>query len=221
MSTGSWNALRAMVWKDVAIELRRRSDLWVSAGFTMAVSVLVSSGLYTADNPALGGSIGAVLTALFISLFTGFSAFTRETYKGTLDGLRVSPVERWMIVAAKTIVISMLILPHMLFYAILVYVFTPGFSVEWVSYLLWMGATTLFLSSITAFVSAALSFGEARTGPMAMTILVLSIPYLRIALDVLADIFEGVWVAGSLTGLWGMAGVFVGLALLLGGYILE
>lgn len=221
MKNASLKALRAMVWKDIIIELRRRSDLWVSAGFTLAVSVLIASGLYIAENPALGGSIGAVLTALFISLFTGFSAFTRETYKGTMDGLRVSPVDRWLVIAAKIVVIAILIFPHLIFYALLVYVFTPGFTLEWILYLSWVGATTLFLSSVTAFVSSALSFGEARAGPTAMTILVLSIPYLRIALDTLIEVFEGVWAMGSSMSLWSMAGIFAGLALFLGSYILD
>ena len=219
---GPLRAVQTLLWKDVRIELREKTNLWVQAGFTLAAGVLVAAGASYAVNPADAAATGLALVVLFLSLFTAYSTFLREAYQGSLDGLRAAPVDRWAIVLAKTLYGLALLFPQIIFFTVIVDAFAFGLDPAWPPLIMWAGATSLLLASISSFAGASLAFGEARSGPLVMVMLVLSIPYLRIALDHLATILGGVYPQpGALLSLWAMAMAFTGIALFLGNYILE
>jgi len=218
----SLRAIATLLWKDLRVEVREKTNLWVQAGFTLAAGVLVASGASGAVNPADAGATSLSLVVLFLALFTGYSVFLREAYQGSLDGLRAAPVERWTIIMAKTLFALILLYPQILLFTVILDAFTFGLDPAWPPLLAWAAATSLFLAAITSFSSASLAFGEARSGPLVMVMLVLSIPYLRIAITHLATILSGVYPPpGALLGLAAMAWAFTGLALFLGNYILE
>ncbi len=215
-------ALARLVAKDFGLELREKSSLWVQTGFTVAAAVLVASAASQSQAPHETIAIGLILVSLFHGLFTGYTVFLKEAYRGTLDGLRMAPVERWLIVVSKLVLATTTILVQLLVFAVAATLFTPGVSVEWASLLSWVGATSLFIGAASSFVSASMAFAEEKSGPLAMIILVLSIPYLRSASAPLSwtlqDLAPG---GGELPVLWMISAVFVGIAVGLASIIIE
>lgn len=223
MSRGSvYSQLQAIMAKDFRVEFRERSNLWVQLSFTVAVSVASAMAASYSGRPGDVGAASLGLYALFLSVFTGYSAFLREAYGGTLDGLRASPVERWVIFLAKSLLSLALIYPQILLFTGILGVFTQGLHVAWAPLAAWAGAASVFLASLTAFVSASLSHGEARAGPLLLLVLVLSLPYLKSSLAHAVDILNGA--APEASGLlsdWLVAAGFAAVALYLSEFILE
>ncbi len=214
--------LLAIVEKDFRVEFREKTNLWVQLGFTIAVSVASAMAASYSTRPGDVGAAALGLYALFLSVFTGYSAFLREAYGGTLDGLRASPTDRWVIFTAKSLLALAFIFPQILVFTLVLKIFSGGLEVAWLPLPAWTGATSVFLAALTAFVSASLSYGEARAGPLLLLVLVLSLPYLKASLSHLSDILNGVApeAAGLLTD-WLVAAGFTAVAVYLSEFILE
>lgn len=213
--------LAALVRKDLETEARRKTSLWVQAGFTLAASVLVASAASGAQSPEETAAAGMILVSLFLSLYASLSSFLKEAYRGTLDGLRAAPVERWLVASAKLVVSFILILAELLLFSLVLAAFSPV-RPAWPALLSWIGGTSLFLASVASFVSAGMAFAEESSGPLAMILLVLSIPYLRSAHAPLSLSLGGTYPEpGSLAALWGMAAVFGLLVIGLTSLVLE
>ncbi len=222
LSPRASSQLLAILEKDFRVEFREKTNLWVQLGFTIAVSIASAMAASYSTRPGDVGAATLGLYALFLSVFTGYSAFLREAYGGTLDGLRASPTERWVIFLAKSLLALAFILPQILVFTLVLKLFSGGLEVSWLPLLTWAGATSVFLAALTAFVSASLSYGEARAGPLLLLVLVLSLPYLKSSLAHLSDILNGVApeAAGLLTD-WLMAAGFSAIAIYLSEFILE
>jgi len=163
-----------------------------------------------------------VLYSLFIALFEAYSAFIREAITGALDGLRSSPLSGWLLVLSKTLTSTTYMITQMLLFAVIARAFTFNARIAWAPLIAWITVVALFLAAVSGFVSASLAYSEARTGSVALLVLVLSIPYLKTAVDPLTDLLAGVApeprVLASLT----LASLgFTGFAIALGGVVLE
>jgi len=214
--------LARLIAKDFRVEARERHGLLVQAGFTAAAAVLVAAAAATSAAPAETLTAGLILVALFQGLFAGYSAFLKEAYRGTLDGLRLAPVERWTLAASKLTLTLATTLAQLLAFTLIAAAFTPGLQIHWASLAQWAAATSLFMAAVSAFVSAGMAFAEERSTPLALLILVLSIPYLRAAAPPLQASLQGVAPqAGELGVLWLVAAAFTGLSLALASIILE
>ncbi|MCE4626046.1 MAG: hypothetical protein F7B78_00130 [Desulfurococcales archaeon] len=214
--------LLALIYKDLKVEVRERVDFYVKIGFTLAAGILASAAASYSQYPGevLAGTM--IAFALFLALFESFAGFIREALSGTLDGLRSSPVESWILILAKSTYSYIFLFSQLMLFSIIVKVFTIGLVVAWTPMLLWAGGVSLFLASVSAFVSASLSFGEARTGSVAFVVLVLSIPYLRVTVDPLITAFSGAHPPiDSLTSIWLGGASFLGFALVLSSAILD
>lgn len=219
---GLMRLLFSLIRKDIRVDVRERIDSYVKIGFTLASGILASAASSYSQYPGevLAGTL--IAFALFLALFESFASFIREAISGTLEGLRSSPVESWILVLAKSIYSFTYIFTQLLLFSFIVKIFTIGVHIEWTAAILWSGGASLFLSSVAAFVSASLAFGEVKTGSVAFIVLVLSIPYLRITVDPLITIFSGVLPpVQSIIVMW-LGGVsFLGFALVLSSAILD
>ncbi len=214
--------LARLVRKDLELEAREKHGLWVQTGFTVAAAVLVAAAASQAESPGETVAAGLLLVSLFHGLFAGYSAFLKEAYRGTLDGLRLAPVERWIVVSSKLLISLALMLAQLAVFAAVAAAFTLGLEVYWPGVASWLASTSLFIASVAAFVSAGMAFAEERSGPLAMIILVLSIPYLRAAAQPLQLSLQGTAPGpGELGVLWLVASGFAGLAVALASIVIE
>ena len=219
---GRLSVMLALISKDLLVEAREKIDAYVRLGFTFASGVLGAAAATYSRDPASVAAGAMILFALFLSLFESYASFIKESLQGTLDGLRASPVEGWVLVLARTLLSWLILGTGLLVFAATLDAFSYNVSVAWPPLAAWSLAVALFLASIAGFVAATLSHGEARTGSVALLVLVLSIPYLRIAVDPLATILAGVYPDTSImVSLWAVAGAFTGISLVLGGLILD
>jgi len=214
--------LARLIAKDFRVEARERHGLLVQAGFTAAAGVLVASAAATSSSPPETIAAGLILVALFQGMFAGYTAFLKEAYRGTLDGLRLAPVERWALAASKLTLTLATTLAQLLVFTAIAAAFTPGLQVDWTSLAQWAAATSLFIAAVSAFVSAGMAFAEERSTPLALLVLVLSIPYLRAAAPPLQAALQGAApAAGELAVLWLVAAGFTGLSIALTSIVLE
>ena len=214
--------LSTLVAKDVRVAIREKSSLWVQAGFTVAGSVLVASAASSGERPWEAASAGLGLLAIFLAVLGGYALFLREAYTGTFEGLRASPVERWMLVLSKLIVSLLLMAPQLAAAALVIVAFTPGLDPYWPGLLLWLGATAVMMSGVSAYASASLAFAESGSATMILVVLVLGVPYMVQAFGKLVLLMQGVALALSELGFLWLGGLgFAGVAVALGGLILE
>ena len=214
--------LSTLVAKDLRVALREKSSLWVEAGFTVAGSVLVASAASAGENPWEAASAGLGLLAIFLAVLGGYALFLREAYTGTFEGLRASPVERWMLVLSKLVVSLLLMIVQLGAAAVVIVAFTPGLDPYWPGLLLWLGATAVMMSGVSAYASASLAFAESGSATMILVVLVLGVPYMVQAFGQLVMLMQGVALALPELGFLWLGGLgFSGVAVALGGIILE
>jgi len=95
-------ATRAILRKDLRIELRTKESVPAMTLFTVTVFVLFHFGL---DRDTLGGSLasGVLWVTLLLAAVIGVSRlFAAEREQGGIDGLLLAPVDRTSLFVAKT-----------------------------------------------------------------------------------------------------------------------
>ncbi len=209
--------VRRILWKDLKLEARNLPELGGAAIFSVASSSLLGfslSRLPVRDPLPLAGT-GLVLIALFLSVFTSVMTVVREEDLGTLDGVRMSPVEPVTFFLAK-LLLTFFLLEILITLSFLTTVGLSGWT-EGAIYLYSLVASSgVYLASISALSSAISVYLRARGVLLPTMILVLSLPIIQETLSFLTSWDYSRAVILALSGL-----LFSLIASWLAGYILE
>ncbi|MCE4624995.1 MAG: ABC transporter permease [Desulfurococcales archaeon] len=214
--------LKALLRKDLTTELRDKGDLIVKLSFAVAAGVVASAAAAYAEEPAMAVAGALIIFTVMTGLFEAYSSFIREALTGTLDGLRAAPVEGWLLLASKALVSSLWVWLELIIFAATAAIFTLGLNPSWPPLLAWTVGEAVFMGGISSFVSASLSYGEARAGGVALLVLSLSIPFLRVSVDPLIVSLSGTYPSpGGLASMSIAALGFTAFTVVLGGLTLE
>ncbi len=215
-------AVAAMVAKDFMVDMRRRVEAGSVAVFAVAAGVLVSYilGGVAGVSPA-AVAVSTVLVMVFLAVFGSLSGFVREADRGTLDGLRTSPVGPEAVFAAKLVYTYTLITSATLVYLAVVAVFGGVYEAVSPGALGLTLASTLYMATASSLTSAILVFSEARGVLMPVMVLVLVLPYIQAAAPALAAAYSGAAVGAEPLVLLLFAAGFIAVALWLSRFILE
>ena len=110
--THYWRSLRALVWKELTVELRARETILAGAVFALLTLVIFNFAFdLRVENVAQVAPGVLWVTVTFSGVLSLGRAFTRERDRRTLDGLLLAPVDRSALFLAKVIssLVSMLI----------------------------------------------------------------------------------------------------------------
>lgn len=110
--THYWRRLRALVWKELTVELRARETILAGAVFALLTLVIFNFAFdLRVENVAQVAPGVLWVTVTFSGVLSLGRAFTRERDRRTLDGLLLAPVDRSALFLAKVIssLVSMLI----------------------------------------------------------------------------------------------------------------
>ncbi len=215
--------LVAIIRKDILMDFRRRLEPLLVLVFSFAAGVLTAYTTRVSPlDPGLVFAAGTLLVAVFIAVFASLSSFVREAERGTLDGLRVSPIPPEVIYIAKMVYSYVLIAVQSLVYLASAAYFSQAIDMLNLNVLLIVLVFSLYLASLSSFVSALLVYSEARAVLMPITILVLVLPYAQNASRILAEAALGIepGISEALM-LAGVAVAFTAIVLWLSRFILE
>jgi heme exporter protein B len=104
--------LRALIWKELLVEVRGRETVLAAAVFALLVLVIFNLAFDLRVENVAGVAPGVLwVTITFAGVLSLGRAFARERDRRTLDGLLLAPVDRSAIYLAKvfTSVVSMLV----------------------------------------------------------------------------------------------------------------
>ena len=173
--------VKHMLWKDLILEVRRPSELGAALVFALSSAALVgyvASRVLAYSEVAI--IVGLALVEVFLAIFTALMSFVRESDRGTIDGIRLSPVEPVVIYISKLAFTLMLLELLTLAFIGAALFFAGGLVVENLGLLIAIAlASGLYLSSVSAFASAISIYIEARGIMLPTIILVLSLPMLQ------------------------------------------
>ncbi len=209
--------VRRIIWKDIKLEVRNLPEMGGAVIFAVASSSLLGfslSRLPVRDPLPMAGT-GLMLIALFLSVFTSVMTVVREEDLGTLDGVRMSPVDPVTFFSAK-LLMSLSLLEVLLLVSFITTVALSGW-VEGAPYLLaLLSSSGIYLASISSLSSAISVYLRARGVLLPTMILVLSLPVIQEALSFLSSPdYSGALIL-ALSGV-----AFSLLASWLAGYVLE
>ncbi len=223
MGFDAWlDAVAAMVWKDFMLDARRKVEASSVVVFSAASGVLVAYilGGVAGVSPA-AVAVAASLVMVFLAVFGSLSSFVREADRGTLEGLRVSPVGPEAIYLAKLVYSYALIASATLVYLAVTAVFANLWELLSPASLAASLSAGLYLAAVSSLTSAILVFSEARGILMPVMVLVLSLPYIQLAAPVLTQVYSGAGSAFSAAVLGLASAAFIAVALWLSRFILE
>ena len=99
-----FHQLRALVWKELLVELRARETVLAGAVFALLVLVIFNFAFDLRVETAAAVAPGVLwVTITFAGVLALGRAFARERDRGTLDGLLLAPVDRSALYLAKVI----------------------------------------------------------------------------------------------------------------------
>lgn len=180
--------IRRIIWKDLKLEARNLPELGSAVVFSVAASSLIGfavSRLPSEDPLTLMGT-GLTLVALFLAVFTSVMGVVKEDDLGTLDGVRMSPVEPVTFFISK-LILNIATLEALLSISTLTAIFLSGWAISDPSFLIvLMLSSGIYLAAISALSSAIAVFLQARGVLMPTMILVLSLPVVQETLTFLS-----------------------------------
>jgi heme exporter protein B len=216
--------LAALVLKDLRLELRRRETVAGVLVFVLLVLVLFQFALDLERAEAARLAPGLLwITLLFAGLLALGRAFAAEHDQGTLDGLRLAPVDRSTIYLSK-------VLATVLFLGLVELVALPAFAAAFDAPLLTPGVLvtmflgTLGLAAAGTLLAAAAVQARARDVLLPLLVLPLLAPLLIAAVHATAELMAGATVPRSAPWwelLVGLCALFLGAAVLLFDALLE
>ncbi len=209
--------VKRILWKDLKLEARNLPELGGAAIFSVASSSLLGFSLsrLPVEDPLPLAGTGLMLIALFLSVFTSVMTVVREEDLGTLDGIRMSPVEPVTFFLAK-LLLTFILLETLITLSFLTTVGLSGWT-EGAIYLYSLVASSgVYLASISALSSAISVYLRARGVLLPTMILVLSLPIIQETLSFLTSGDYSRTVILATSGL-----LFSLIASWLAGYILE
>ncbi len=210
--------LYALLRKDFLLDYRNPIGLSVLGAFSLSAGVVV--GLVYRNSLWPEESLLAVslpLALVFLSIYTVYASFIRESDTGTLDGLRLSPVEPGLLMIAKTIYSTLLIVSSSTVFTFSALFFSGGTSAPLEGLFEWLGVSSLYLGTVSSMVSAMLVYSEARAGLAPALVLVFLAPFVNVASAPLNQILQGYTPAPG----WATALLALSLGFLAIGYALS
>jgi heme exporter protein B len=184
---------RAILRKDLAIELRTKESVPAMTLFTVTVFVLFHFGL---DRDALDGDLasGVLWVTLLLAAVIGVSRlFAVEREQGGIDGLLLAPVDRTALWLAKAAALF-------LYLTLLELVAVPAFAILLLGPDLWPAlpvlvpvllAANLGLAAIGALVSALAAETRAHELIVPLLLLPMVVPLLIASASVTAPLLRG------------------------------
>lgn len=209
--------VRRMLWKDVKLEMRSIPELGSAIIFSIASSSLLSFSLdrLTLRDPLPLAGTGLTLIALFLAVFTSVMTVVREEDLGTLDGIRMSPVDPLILFLSK-LILSIVLLETLLLISFITTLALSGWRQGALHLFFLISSSGIYLASISALASALSVYLRARGVLLPTMILVLSLPFIQETLSFLSsEDFSGAFVL-ILSGL-----IFSLISSWLAGYVLE
>lgn len=206
-----------IIWKDLKLEARNLPEIGGAAVFSVASSCLLGFAINMVPEEEVVPliSVGLLLLALFLAVFTALMTVVREHDLGTLDGIRVSPVKPVHLFLAKTIVNFILMEGLLSLSLVSTFLLSGGQLILFDLYALIMTAG-IYLSAVSSFASSISVFIRARGVLLPTMILVLSLPILERVLSFMGSSDPlGIWML-ALSGF-----MFALMGSWLIGYVLE
>lgn len=210
-----------LIRKDVLEEARRPHELIaliaLVATLSIPTSYLISGpgSVQPQDAPALV-VIAQQASAVLVASLLGFLVVIREAERGTINALKLAPIEPETLVTSKIIVIFIFLLVLNLVFIFLTSFFS-SMNFTTINYLLYIASLSLYLASVGALASFMIIYTDVGTLLASVSIGALSIPYLYSSAPQAVD---------AINGLPGMSFTFPPLAMslvsvVLGRFLIE
>ncbi len=215
--------LYMLVWKDFLLDYRNPLNLTVLGVFSLAAGVAVGlvyrSSLWPA--PSLI-SAALPLGMVFLAIYTVHASFLREADAGTLDGLRLTPLDPGLLMVSKALYSTLLILASSLLLTLSALFFSGVPQVYLGGLVAWLGASSLFLGAVASLASSMLVYSGARGSLAPALLLVFFAPFINTAAPSLVDVLAGHSPSpGSFLGLLGLGLGFLALGVGLSRFLVE
>jgi ABC-type transport system involved in cytochrome c biogenesis permease component len=219
---GWLSAVKAIIAKDLRVDMRRRVEAGSVAVFAVAAGVLAAYVMSGASGISPGAAaVSASLVMVFLAVFGSLSSFVREADRGTLDGLRVAPVGPEALYLAKLAYTYAVIASATLIYLVVVTLFGGLWEAVAPASLAATLASCLYMAAASSLTSAILVFSEARGVLMPVMVLVLVLPFVQLSAPVLVEVYSGVGELGPSLALALASVGFISVATWLSRFILE
>ena len=170
------SAVAAIIWKDLVLELRTREVLTSTALFAMLVALTFSFALDLRLDIAREVVPGAFWVTLILSALLGLNrALAAEREDATFEGLRMAPVDRATIFAAKFCVNLLYMFWIALISALAFSVFF-NISFEWVGLTVAVVLGSIGLSAVGTILAAMATSTRAREALLPALMLPITTP---------------------------------------------
>ncbi|BEP17200.1 hypothetical protein PYJP_05520 [Pyrofollis japonicus] len=212
----------ALLRKDLLTTSRRWHELAslaiVSSLIGLVVAYIVSGPLALLasqlDAPLVIVA-GEVATLFIVAIAAGFIAVVREAEKGTLDGLRASPVAPESLFLAKLVYIYIVVVVLLLFYIGAAVFFSSITIILNPMFLAASLVVGLYFAAAAALTSFMIVYSEARSLLSMIVLAGLLVPFAQSADRVLAKTATGIAGPGEVLQALGMTLAFIVIATLL------
>jgi len=211
----------ALLRKDLLTTSRRWHELAsliiISVVIGLAVAYMVSGPLAPLAEPVDASVVlasGQIIVYFIVSIAAGFIAVLREAEKGTLDGLRASPLSPEALFIAKLVYIYVLIVVLSFSYS-LAAVFFSGYSIINTRYVVLSLSVSLYFAAASSLTSFMIIYSEARSLLSMVVLSGLLVPFLQGADRALAAAAAGTSTSGQAAQILGAALAFAVIATIL------
>ncbi len=184
-----------LIRKDILEEARRPHELMalvaLIATLSIPTSYLISGpgSVQPQDAPALV-VIAQQATAVLVASLLGFLMVIREAERGTINALKLAPIEPETLITSKIVVMLAFLIVFNITFALLTSFFSSmNFVVP--SYLVYILSLSLYLASVGALASFMIIYTDLGTLLASVTIGALSIPYLYSSAPQAVDALNG------------------------------
>ncbi len=184
-----------LIRKDILEEARRVHELValmaLVATLSIPTSYLISGpgSVLPQDAPALV-VIAQQASAILVASLLGFLVVIREAERGTINALKLAPVEPETLIVSKIVVIFMFLLSLNIAFVFLTSFFSSMNFIT-ASYFLYIISLSLYLASVGALASFMIIYTDVGTLLASVSIGALSIPYLYSSAPQAVDAING------------------------------
>jgi heme exporter protein B len=166
-------------------------------------------------------ALGHIFTMYIASLLLGYMSVLREAEKGTLDGIRTSPVQPEVLFAAKLTYMYSVLLVFSLTYTLVTALLSGLYTLLRAEYIAAQLVVAALFSTASALSSYIAIYSEAKSMLSGIVLAALVLPAMQQSSISLAEAAMGLDVAGNLLGLSGVALAFAAVAISLSRALLQ
>lgn len=175
----AWLAFKAILVKDIVVELRARQVLptMVVLGMLIAFVLRLMSESATGPGAAIMGSAALWIAFLFSGLLAQERSFAAEQPNGCMDGLLLAPLDPGTIYLAKLLVnVVMLSLFEAIVVPIILLSFDLSVAGRWAQFIAVLLLGNLGISSVGTLFAAAVQLTRTRGSLLSIVVLVILMP---------------------------------------------